>query len=194
MAGARIQIEVRKPPLGEVMQRISGDERTLLLERIGRVLQQSTRTRAAREIGPEGTPWAALSPRYKRHKDKERPGVPKLKFDEHMLEDSFVYEVDGDTLLVGTTVRYGAIHQFGGTIDMPARQSEVRFKRDRRTGEVGNRFARKRSANFAQSVLIPAYKVRIPARPWLGIDQDDDEAIAALLREHLEEALDGAGD
>jgi len=47
-------------------------------------------------VSPDGTPWAALSPRYAKRKERERPGVPKLKFDNHMLGDRLSQTCVGD--------------------------------------------------------------------------------------------------
>ena len=192
MAGARIEVDVKVPSLERAAKELAGEQRTELLGDIGEYLMRSTRERAAKEIAPDGTPWQALSPRYKRWKDQKRPGVPKLKFDFHMLGDRFTFQVAGDTLLVGTSAKYGAAHQFGGEINIKARQSTVHFKRDRRTGDVGNRFVKRRSSNFAQSVLIPAYKVTMPARPYLGLSSEDDVEVAAIIQQRLDDALDAS--
>ena len=61
---------------------------------------------------------------------------------------------------------YAAMNEFGGTVTIPARQSEVYFKM-KKNGNVGNRFVKKSKSNFAQSVVIPAHTVTIPARPFM---------------------------
>jgi phage virion morphogenesis protein len=188
VAGARIEVDISAPSLARAARELSSADRRKLLEDIGEYLLRSTRDRAAREIDPDGTPWRALSPRYKRFKDKKRPGLPKLKFDHHMLGDRLASQVEGDAVLVGTSAKYGALHQFGGEVTMPARQAEVFFKRDR-DGQVGNAFMPKRRANFAQSVMVPAYKVVMPARPWLGLSPADEDEIAAIAQQHLDALL-----
>lgn len=192
MAGARIEIEIKTPPLDKAAQELSPEGLGRLLEEIANHVENSTRERAAREVAPDGTPWKALSPRYKRWKDKKRPGVPKLKFDLHMLGDRFSSRVDKDSALVGTNAKYGAIHQFGGTVDIPARQVQLHFKRDKRTGEVGNRFVKSRYSSFAQDATIPAHKVHIPARPYLGLSREDEEAVLEIVQIHLARMVDEA--
>jgi phage virion morphogenesis protein len=183
---ARIEIvaDTVSAALQETRAALRGDGQRLMLEDIGEYLLRSTRDRAAQEKAPDGTPWAPLSPRYKRFKDKKRPGVPKLKFDFHMLGDQFSQQVAGDTLLVGTNAKYGAIHQFGGDIDRPARSTEVFFKRER-DGTVGNRFVSRRKSNFAQRVTLPAYKITMTARPWLGLSREDETEVLAIAAEHV---------
>ena len=61
---------------------------------------------------------------------------------------------------------YAAMNEFGGTITVPARQSEVYFKK-KKDGTVGNRFVKKSKSNFAQPVIIPAHTVTIPSRPFM---------------------------
>ncbi len=161
---------------------VAAAERVMLLD-IGEYLLASTRERAARQIAPDGTAWQKLSPPYKRFKDRKRPGVPMLKFDNHMLGDQFSYQIESDTLLVGTNAKYGAAHQFGSSIDIPPRSQHVYFRRNK-SGEVGKLFVKKSRSNFAQRATLPRYLITIPARPWLGISADDSTEISALVADH----------
>lgn len=118
MTGARIVIDVDLRAASDALRHLSdqltGDGRTQLLGRIGEYVVRSTRDRAALQVAPDGTPWSPLSPRYKRRKDKLRPGVTMLMFDNHMLGDRLSWQVDGDSVLAGTNAPYGARQQFGG--------------------------------------------------------------------------------
>lgn len=183
---ARVEItaDTISPALDTAVRALQGDGERLMLEDIGEYLLRATRDRAALQQAPDGTPWAALSPGYKRYKDRKRPGVPILKFDFHMLGDQFAQQVSGDTLLVGTNAKYGAIHQFGGSIDRPARSTEVYFRQER-DGTVGNRFVSRRRSNFAQRVTLPAYKIAMTARPWLGLSTEDETEVLAIASQHL---------
>lgn len=191
MAGARIEFEVDLKLASRALQKavdaLGGDGVTLLLSDIGEYLLRSTRDRAAAQISPDGTPWAALSPRYAKRKERERPGLPKLKFDNHMLGDRLAHQVEGTMLLVGTSAPYGAIQQFGGTINIAARSQQAYFHATK--DEVLPQFVNKRKANFAQWVTLPAYKINIPARPWLGISDADVKEIVQLTQDHLNAAL-----
>lgn len=114
MSGAYVEFR-GSAQLQAMLGRLADDDLSLALEDIGEYLLRSTRQRAAQEIDAEGNPWVALSPRYLRRKQKRRPGVPKLKHDNHMLGSRLTRQIVGNTLLVGTGAKYGAIHQFGGT-------------------------------------------------------------------------------
>lgn len=143
MAGARIEYSLDASTVIAALDYVAGqldsDGRQLLLSHIGEYLVGSTRDRAVRQVDPDGRRWRALSPAYARWKQKVRPGVPILKFDNHMIGDQFTHQLDGDdAVLVGTNAVYGAKHQFGP-----------------------------------------------PARPWLGVSDDDAEEIIAIARNHL---------
>jgi phage gpG-like protein len=61
---------------------------------------------------------------------------------------------------------YAAIHQFGGTINIPARSQLSYFKQDKR-GSVGRLFTRKDAANYAQWHTRGDGTITMPARPFL---------------------------
>ncbi|MEI7036443.1 phage virion morphogenesis protein [Fulvimonas yonginensis] len=194
MAGARIEFEVDTTLASTALQRalgvLGGDGLTLLLSDIGEYLLRSTRDRAALEQAPDGSHWRALEPSYARWKGRKRPGVPILKFDNHMLGDRLAHQVDGSTLYVGTNAPYGAIHQFGGTIHIAARSQQAYFHHSK--GEVSPQFVDKRKANFAQWVTLPAYDIDMPARPFLGISDQDASEIVQITQDHLQTALSGS--
>lgn len=118
MAGARIEITVSvqaaSDALGGIETALGPEGLPPLLADIGEYLMRSTRDRADAEESPDGIPWAPLSPRYKRRKERLRPGIGMLHFDNHMLGDRFTYQVASPFLYVGTSVPYGARQQWGG--------------------------------------------------------------------------------
>lgn len=74
--------------------------------------------------------------------------------------------LEGATYPDGTPVaQIAAVQEFGGEIDVPARTQDLNFKQ-KKNGEVGNRFVKKSKADFVQTVTIPAHKIVIPARPF----------------------------
>ncbi len=88
--------------------------------------------------------------------------------DTRRLRNSITKKVYFDHVEVGTNVRYAAIHQYGGTIK-PRRKKWLRFK-------SGGRWAMKK-------------KVKIPARPFIGIGEDDVTDIKEICEKMIEEAL-----
>ena len=188
--GARIEISRDNASLRNAISQLQGPARRAMLADMGEYLLASTRARAARQVGPDGTAWRALSPRYKRQKDKQRPGLPMLKFDNHMLGDRFSWQVDGDsTLLVGTNAPYGAAQHFGHTFKHQARNQELYFSY--KAGVVSPRFVKKRKSNFAQMAHVGAHTVTLPGRPWLGVSAADEAELLAIAEDHLKKALGG---
>lgn len=185
MSGARIVIDnPASPALGRVADALDGEGRELLLSHIGETVANSTRARADRQVSPDGTPWKALSPAYKRWKNRKRPGVPMLRFDRHMLGDMFAWQVEGDALYVGTNAPYGAAHQFGHTYERPERVQKLRFKRNA-DGSIGNRFAARGKADVEREVKAKAHVSVLPARPWLGLSAEDEVRIGEIVEDHL---------
>lgn len=190
MAGAKIEItrDLASPALARAMTELEGPGRRLMLKDMGEYLLRSTRERAARQVSPDGTAWQALSPRYKRQKDKMRPGLPMLKFDNHMLGDRLSWQVEGDhTLRVGTNAPYGAAQHFGHAYQRKARAQELYFSY--KAGAVSPRFVKKRKSNFAQIANIGAHTVTLPGRPWLGLSAQDETELVEIAWDHLGRAL-----
>lgn len=73
--------------------------------------------------------------------------------------------LEGATYPDGTPVaKIAAVQEFGGSIEIPAREQDVNFKVNADTGQ--SRFAKADKANFQQTVTIPAHTITIPARPF----------------------------
>lgn len=86
---------------------LGGAEKAKALGALGGAL--ANRIRLCFRLGqsPWGVPWKPLNPRY-------RTGQPLR--DTGRLQRSITSQVQGDAAVVGTNVRYAAVHQFGATI------------------------------------------------------------------------------
>lgn len=153
-----------------------------MLRDIGEYLLLAHDRRFASQASPYGTPWQALSPAYLKRKKKNQNKILVL---DGFLKNTLRYQVNNNELLFGTNRIYGAMMHFGGSIDVAARSQQAYFRQDGKTGDVGNQFVSKRKSNFAQWVTIGAYTIQIPARPWLGISDDDNYAIAGIATRYL---------
>ncbi|HDY5341435.1 TPA: phage virion morphogenesis protein [Klebsiella pneumoniae] len=156
-----------------------------LLKRMGERLLVFHQQRFHEQKSPEGIEWAALKPRYQRIKRRNKDKI--LTRDGH-LQNTLHWQVNADELLFGTSQIYGAIHQFGGTIEIAAR-SQQSYYRQRKDGEIDNLFVRKSKSNFAQWHTIPAYKITIPARPWLGVSKTEGKTLIEMAKNYLQSAL-----
>lgn len=134
---------------------------TAIYKEIGEHLVSSTKQRFKTGTAPDGSKW----PESIRAKEE---GGQTLR-DTSNLFNSITYHARPDLVEVGTNNKIAPVHQKGRTIK--TKQSRyLHFK-------VGGRWARKK-------------KVKIPARPFIGISDDDRQAIDDIIAEHLEECLE----
>lgn len=149
---ARITVDLGVDDVSAALARVTAVGRGLraVYLDIGEYLLTATRDRAAAQRAPDGSAWTPLSPRYQRRKSRERPGLPILRYDFHMLGDRLGYQADDTVLLFGTSAVQGAAQQFG-------------------------------------------YK-KLPARPWLGLSDEDELEVVQIVADHYERALEGSGE
>lgn len=120
----------------------------------------------------QGRPkWLGWSPRYARRRGRVRYCSDLVGW----LRASLQYS-DNDMATVGTNVIYAGIHQSGGKISIPARSQQA-YYRQNKDGTLNNQFARKSKANYAEWNTIPAYEIKMPARPFLFLAESDVSAM-----------------
>ncbi|PAT26521.1 phage virion morphogenesis protein [Klebsiella quasipneumoniae] len=156
-----------------------------LLRSMGERLLEFHQQRFQEQKSPEGIEWAALKPRYQRRK---RKNANQILTRDGYLKNTLRWQVNADELLFGTDRVYGAIHQFGGTIEIAARSQQA-YYRQKKDGEIDNQFVRKNKSNFAQWHTIPAYKISIPARPWLGVSKAQGATLIDMAKKYLQGAF-----
>ncbi len=123
MAGAGINIDYQYQDrhVLDALDRLiqSGRKLEPVFADIGEYLQQSHADRWARQVDPDGAPWAPLSPRYAARKKKSSDKILLL---DGYLRDLLAYNASDSGLEFGTNRIYGATHQFGD----PARHIPAR--------------------------------------------------------------------
>ncbi|KLU16276.1 phage virion morphogenesis protein [Xenorhabdus griffiniae] len=130
----------------------------------------------------QGRPaWLGWSPAYA----KKRAGGKILQHTGR-LAGSIQQFSDNDEALVGTNVIYARIHQEGGTINMPARSQRAHYRR--KNGQ--SRFSSKAKADHSQWNTLPAYKIQMPARPFLTLTDSDAGQIQTILERYLQRLID----
>ncbi|MFV8875346.1 phage virion morphogenesis protein [Serratia fonticola] len=133
----------------------------------------------------EGRPaWMGWSPAYA----KKRAGG-KILQRSGRLASSVVQSSDNDGATVGTNVVYARIHQEGGTIKRKARKQDLHFRQDK-SGEIGNRFVKKSKSNFVQTVAVGAYSIKMPARPFLHITEQDINGMENTAESYFKRIID----
>lgn len=120
--------------------------------------ENSTRERFRTQIGPDGNRW-------KPSLRVQLSGGKTLTKDGH-LADSISSRSGRSFAEWGTNRVYGAIHQLGGTIK-PKGAGSLRFR-------------------LANGAFVSTDKVEIPARPYLGVNDENAADILDLLSDRIE--------
>jgi phage virion morphogenesis protein len=174
MTGARITVEIHDAPirgyLNQLRFALSRPEE--LTEPIGVRLRDNTQDRFASERAPDGTPWQRLNPLY--DEIKRGPGILRgPNWSRSGLNNSITHEARGCEVVVGSNKVYAAIHQFGGTI------------RPKKPGGL----LMLRTAGGA--IWGAAKDVTIPARPFLGLSEDDRRDVLDIIADWHDRAAQG---
>lgn len=140
-----------------------------LLRQIGVYLVHSTQARFNAGTDPSGAPWAPLLPAYAAI--KRGPSILIGAGMSGGLQGSITSEVGLNSVQWGSNKIYAAVHQFGAVI-RPVKAKALRF-------HLGPH-------------LVIAQKVTIPARPYLGLSDEDQEEIAYLAGRYVNKLL-GSG-
>jgi phage virion morphogenesis protein len=127
-----------------------------LYEAIGLSLVTSTQARFESGVGPDGAAWPPSI--------RALAEGGKTLIDSGRLMNSLTFEASDTGVLVGTNVLYAAAQQLGATI-RPVAASHLTFR-------IGEQW-------------ISVDQVTIPARPFLGVDAEDEAEIVALVGDWL---------
>ncbi|AJO77492.1 phage virion morphogenesis protein [Pseudomonas sp. MRSN 12121] len=181
MAGAMLDVNIDESQIGKVLDELVerlGDLTTPFND-IAEYLHQSTDDRFAKQVAPDGSPWAPLAASTLARKKGGR-----ILRDKGTLQDTMRHSVSSTEMSFGTDRPYGAIHQEGGKIEHAARSQQVYFRQGK-DGSVGNRFVSKRKSNFAQWVSRGSHVTEIEARPYLGMSSEDENEIILIIQNYL---------
>lgn len=145
MAGASIEIkglEEVKARFKELADKIKNPKP--ILEEIGQIVADSVLKNF--DVGGRPDTWTP-SLRAQRTGDKTLIKTGRL-----MRSVKYKVSVRDQSVRVGTNVKYGAIHQFGGVIYHPQREMTLNFKTYKRGKNAGRTlFAKLKKADFQQT-------------------------------------------
>lgn len=171
---------------------------TELYRRIAAALEAETEANFAAQGRPSWVPLAqeTIAARAKRQGGST---VMRILQDRGILAASVSSDFGPDYAQIGAATPYAAIHQLGGTIDMPAKSTKVRLRTDAagkllRQGTEGSAkgravFARDTQKRARESWhQVDAHTITIPARPYLPFT--GDPATAVLQPEARKSILD----
>lgn len=161
MAGVKLEGDWSK--LQSSLHRLNRVNFTALHKEIGEHVVSSTQERFKTGTGPDGQKWET-SIRVKKE------GGTTLR-DTSRLRNSITCRARPDRAEIGTNDRRARIHQYGGIIR--ARKAKaLRF-------QIGG-----------SGIWAVKKQVKIPARPFLGVNDDDAAAINEIIADHLERCLE----
>lgn len=144
----------------------------------------STQRRFQRQVSPEGQKWAPLARRTAMAKIRgRRRGTSNILRVTTMLYGSLVEASNDRSAEVGTNVEYAAIHQFGGEITQYARSQRASFKKIRNRYRFAKRGTK---GSVERNITIGEHSVKIPARPYLGFNEQDRAELIAIGEEWME--------
>lgn len=181
-----IKITISEAPILAALDKLAAatDNRREAEDAIGAYLVTSTQRRFEKQTDPDGKPWRALSPRTAaRRIGSGRRGYENILRVRGRLQQSIVYAIDDaeHEIAWGSNVVYAAIQDQGGEIEQAERQQTIYQNYDARTDTFDPKFRTKRRSNFARDVTVKAHTVKIPARPYMGLDDDDRKEILAII-------------
>lgn len=132
---------------------------------LGETLKKIHAERFKKEVSPDGEKWQPLS-----EITREIKGNNKILKRDGYLSQKTAYNYDDNHVEFGSDAKYARLHQFGGKI-VPKKAKRLRFGKSK----------------------IFAKKAEIPARPWLGINKQDEQRLlkkaTALLQRQIEQGL-----
>jgi phage virion morphogenesis protein len=146
--------------LEQHLHKLAGVNFTAMHKEIGEALVASTQRRFKTETGPDGKKWPQSI--------RARMEGGQTLSDTRRLRNSVTAASRPDRVEVGTNDKRAAIHQYGGII-RAKRAKALRFS-------IGGQWAVKKL-------------VRIPARPFIGINDADNKAINEIVRDYLGDCL-----
>jgi phage virion morphogenesis protein len=123
------------------------------MQNVGRYMEESTKLRFQAGVGPDGVPWAPS-------KRVQAEGGKTLILSTNLMQ-SVTNEATRTEAVVGTNMVYANIQQTGGTIE-PRTAKALAFQ----LPGIG---------------LVFAHHVTLPARPFIGLNDNDQAHIGDII-------------
>jgi len=180
-----LRVELINDGISKALSGVAGkikQARPLMIQIAG-VMGDSVESNFAAQGRPK---WKQLSKARIEQRQQKGSWPGKILQDTGRLASSVQQKATDTEAIVGTNVIYAAIHQFGGTINIPAHERVIHFKKFSRGKKKGKvRFSKEGKATFAQKTRTAAYTINIPARPFLGVDFKEITQIRRLVLDYV---------
>lgn len=164
MSSIRASMEGELPDLAKKLSKLSAFDKAGINNAIAEAIRSGTIERFETETGPDGSAWS------KSIRASEKGGLTLTVTGE--LKSSINARATEKGAEVGTNLVYAATHQFGdsGRVIRAKNKPYLAF-------EYHGRTIRKKQVT-----------VNIPARPFLGISDEDRKEVKSIVEEALSEA------
>ena len=119
--------------------------------------------------------WRDLAEITKKKREKIGKWPGRILRVKTLLYKSIQPRATATEAIVGTNMAYAAIHQFGGTINIPVHTNILHFKKYKSGKHKGKTLFAKNNtkASYGMKSAIGAYQIKMPARPFLKITDND---------------------
>lgn len=164
MGGITVQVDdaAFQGTLKQARQALQRADTRELMRTVGAEVLATTLERFRKGVSPEGDRWPVTI------RQKLGDSRPPLLGTASKLSQSYTYRIEPRQVEVGSNLKYSAIHHFGGVIR--AKKARALFFRI-----GGNPVMRK--------------AVRIPARPALGLNAEDETNLVQTAEDWLNTVL-----
>lgn len=155
--------------------------------------ENSTRLRFERQAGPDGKAWKTSARAAK-------TGGKTLVMKRRLLR-SITSVYGSDHASWGSNLIYARIHQLGGVIERAPYSTRVRLRTNAQ-GRLLRQASHPRLAVFARDAHkhareswheVKAFKIRMPSRPFLGVNREDLWSMGRLAVQVIQAAEGGSG-
>jgi len=166
MAGVELTLTLDDGHLHQMLASLKDFNRRAMMGEMGEYLVSRVVSRLESQTDVRGK---ALEPSRRAQADGG-----KTLIDKGQLRDSYTYQVfaDGSGVEVGSDLIYAAIHHFGG--------------------ETGRRRSRASLRSRHTAHPVHNHAVTLPARPVLGINEDDEQEIDVIVFNAIQRQLEQA--
>lgn len=180
-----VEVHTQGPELADYQRLLDtlgrSDHKADLLDSLGGVVERQTKRRISDEKrAPDGGAWAPLTEDYK----KTRHGGNSLLDGEGHLHDSIEYQVQRNSVRVGSALVYAGVHQdgFDGAVQVSAH-----------TRLITQAFGKALKYGVHQSVGAFTRQMAIPARPYLGLSSSNQAELLAVIGDFWQDVMKEAG-
>lgn len=196
--GIRIAVDDAEISAALAKLAAAGGDLGAVMADISSAMLTSTQRRFEAQAGPGDVKWTPFAKSTLARMKPSRRARPFLLRDKVSpgLYSSITAHSDERSAEVGTNLRYAAIHQLGGEVKIPEREQTATFRyasegagktKDGRRVGSRLRFAKastRAKSRHERSFRVGAHSIRIPARPYLGIDDADRAEILDIVADH----------